>query len=60
MQALAKQWLGIIGVDLRGVSKVARELCEKSYNSSRKELYYGLKLHAVVVADQAICLLHCP
>lgn len=29
--------------------KVARELCEKSYNSSRKEWYYGIKLHAVVV-----------
>ena len=28
--------------------KVARELCEKSYNSSRKEWYYGIKLHAVV------------
>jgi len=23
-------------------------LCEKSYNSSRKEWYYGIKLHAVV------------
>ncbi len=29
-------------------AKVARELCEKSYNSSRKEWYYGIKLHAVV------------
>lgn len=29
-------------------AKVARELCEKSYNASRKEWYYGLKLHAVV------------
>lgn len=28
--------------------KVAGELCEKSYNSSRKEWYYGIKLHAVV------------
>ncbi len=28
--------------------KVARELCEKSYNSSKKEWYYGIKLHAVV------------
>ena len=28
--------------------KVARELCKKSYNSSRKEWYYGMKLHAVV------------
>ena len=31
-----------------GHARVARELCEKSYNSSRKEWYYGLKLHAVV------------
>ena len=31
-----------------GHAKVAQELCEKSYNSSRKEWYYGLKLHAVV------------
>ena len=31
-----------------GCARVARELCEKSYNSSRKEWYYGLKLHAVV------------
>ena len=31
-----------------GQGKVARELCEKSYNSSRKEWYYGIKLHAVV------------
>ena len=31
-----------------GQAKVARELCEKSYNSSRKEWYYGIKLHAVV------------
>lgn len=31
-----------------GHAKVARELCEKSYNSSREEWYYGLKLHAVV------------
>ena len=29
-------------------AKVAREICAKSYNSSRKEWYYGLKLHAVV------------
>ena len=28
--------------------KVFRDLCEKSYNSSRKEWYYGIKLHAVV------------
>ena len=31
-----------------GQGKVAPELCEKSYNSSRKEWYYGIKLHAVV------------
>jgi len=31
-----------------GHAKVARELCEKSYNSSTKEWYYGIKLHAVV------------
>ena len=31
-----------------GHAKVAQELCEKSYNSSRQEWYYGLKLHAVV------------
>ena len=31
-----------------GQGKVACELCEKSYNSSRKEWYYGIKLHAVV------------
>ncbi len=31
-----------------GHAKVARELCEKSYNFSRKEWYYGLKLYAVV------------
>ena len=67
-QALAKHWLGIIGVDLyehmdyivdscpiilakdscSGSTRVARELCEKSYNSSRNEWYYGMKLHAVV------------
>ena len=31
-----------------GQARVARELGEKSYNSSRKEWYYGIKLHAVV------------
>ncbi len=31
-----------------GHGKVARELCRKSYNASRKEWYYGVKLHAVV------------
>ena len=31
-----------------GHAKVAQKLCEKSYNSSRKEWYHGLKLHAVV------------
>ena len=34
-----------------GHAKVAGELCEKSYNSSRKEWYYGMKLHAVVARD---------
>lgn len=34
-----------------GHAKVAREFCEKSYNSSRKEWYYGLKLHAVVARN---------
>lgn len=34
-----------------GHAKVANELCEKSYNSSRKEWYYGLKLHAVVARN---------
>jgi hypothetical protein len=29
-------------------AKVAPEICAKSYNSSRKEWYYGVKLHAVV------------
>ena len=32
-----------------GSAKVARELCDKSYNSSRKEYYYGAKLHAIVI-----------
>ena len=32
-----------------GHARVASELCEKSYNSSRKEWYYGIKLHAIVV-----------
>lgn len=27
-------------------AKVAKEICNKSYNSSRKEWYYGAKLHA--------------
>ena len=31
-----------------GHAKVAGELCAKSYNSSRKEWYYGVKLHAFV------------
>ena len=31
-----------------GYAKVARKLCAKSYNSSRKEWYYGVKLHAFV------------
>ena len=32
-----------------GHAKGAGELYEKSYNSSRKEWYYGVKLHAFVV-----------
>lgn len=31
-------------------AKVAKEICNKSYNSSRKEYYYGVKLH--VFADR--------
>lgn len=31
-----------------GHARVAAELCEKSYNSSRDEWYYGVKLHAFV------------
>jgi len=38
-----------------GHARVARELCEKSYNSSRKEWYYGVKLH-VVAARRPGCL----
>ena len=34
-----------------GQAKVACELCEKSYNSSRKEWHYGIKLHAVVARN---------
>jgi len=30
-----------------GHAKVASELCEKSYNYSRKEWYYGIKLHVI-------------
>ena len=29
-------------------AKVAREICAKSYNASRDEWYYGIKLHAIV------------
>ena len=29
-----------------GSAKVARDLCAKSYNSTRNEWYYGVKLHA--------------
>ena len=29
-----------------GYAKVAGDLCAKSYNSTRKEWYYGVKLHA--------------
>ena len=32
-----------------GAAKVAREYCDKSYNASRKEYYYGVKLHAIVI-----------
>lgn len=32
-----------------GSAKVAREYCDKSYNSSRKEYFYGAKLHAIVI-----------
>lgn len=32
-----------------GSAKVAQEFCDKSYNSSRKEYYYGVKLHAIVI-----------
>ncbi len=32
-----------------GAAKVARDYCDKSYNSSRKEYYYGVKLHAIVI-----------
>lgn len=30
-------------------AKVGREYCDKSYNSSRKEWYYGVKLHVFVM-----------
>ena len=70
-QALAEQWLSLVGVSLRrameylmdscpiilakgsrsGKAKVAGELCEKSYNSSRQEWYYGMKLHVVAARD---------
>ena len=32
-----------------GAAKVAKDYCDKSYNSSRKEYYYGVKLHAFVI-----------
>lgn len=32
-------------------AKVAREYCDKSYNSSRKEYFYGAKLHAIVIRN---------
>lgn len=35
-----------------GHAKIAGELCEKSYNSSRKEWYYGVKLHAFVARHE--------
>ena len=34
-----------------GQAKVASELCEKSYNASRKEWYYGMKLHVVATRN---------
>lgn len=30
-------------------ARVGRDFCDKSYNSSRKEWYYGIKLHAFVM-----------
>ena len=30
-------------------AKVGRDFCDKSYNSARKEWYYGIKLHAFVM-----------
>ncbi len=32
-----------------GSAKVAHEYCDKSYNSSRKEYFYGAKVHAIVI-----------
>ena len=32
-----------------GIAKVSKDYCDKSYNSSRKEYYYGVKLHAIVI-----------
>lgn len=32
-----------------GFAKVAPEYCDKSYNSSRKEYYYGVKIHAIAI-----------
>lgn len=29
--------------------KVATDYCDKSYNSSRKEYYYGVQLHSIVI-----------
>ena len=41
-----------------GNAKVARELCAKTYNASRKQWYYGVKreeaCQAVIVAGSAI------
>ncbi len=34
-----------------GHTQAALELCRKSYNSSRKEWYYGIKLHAIGFPD---------
>lgn len=32
-----------------GSAKVAKDFCDKSYNSSRQEYYYGVKLHSLVI-----------
>ena len=34
-----------------GHTRAALELCRKSYNSSRKEWYYGIKLYAIGFPD---------
>ena len=32
-----------------GAAKAAEDYCDKSYNSSRKEYSYGVKLHAIAI-----------